>query len=228
MAHDRRPRRSHRRERGDPADVGAPPRLPVPRAARERAPALRRIRCRARPPGDARAGGRSLAGGRDQPRPWSPRPTPSPRSSPACAGAGPSSRRSSLRKPLLLALSRAIEDESCARAERALLFGSFQRERFYRQSEHRWRELARTAELAVVFADFARPRRPARGPIELPIDSAAPLTANGRSSARRRAISSQPPSWSSRWRRTAGQPPGKQVSRMAARCRLTTKGFTLE
>jgi DICT domain-containing protein len=80
-----------------------------------------------------------------------------------------------LRKPLLLALSRAIEDESCARAERALLFGAFQRERFYRQSEHRWRELARTAELAVVFADFARPRRPARGPIELPIDSAAPL-----------------------------------------------------
>ena len=80
-----------------------------------------------------------------------------------------------LRKPLLLALSRAIEDESCARAERALLFGAFQRERFYRQSEHRWRELARTAELAVVFADFARARRPARGPIELPIDSAAPL-----------------------------------------------------
>jgi DICT domain-containing protein len=80
-----------------------------------------------------------------------------------------------IRKPHLLALSRAIEDESCARAERALLFGSFQHERFYRQSEHRWRELARTAELAVVFADFARARRPARGPIELPIDSAAPL-----------------------------------------------------
>jgi DNA-binding transcriptional MerR regulator len=39
-----------------------------------------------------------------------------------------------LRKPLMLALTRAIEDESCARAERALLFGAFQRERFYRQS----------------------------------------------------------------------------------------------
>jgi DICT domain-containing protein/predicted DNA-binding transcriptional regulator AlpA len=80
-----------------------------------------------------------------------------------------------LRKPLLLALSRAIEDESCARAERALLFGSFQRERFYRQSEQRWRELARTAELAIVFADFGRSRRPAHGPVELPVDSAAPL-----------------------------------------------------
>src|SRR5215213_674368 len=31
-----------------------------------------------------------------------------------------------LRKPALLALSRAIEDESCARAERPLLIGSFQ------------------------------------------------------------------------------------------------------
>ena len=37
-----------------------------------------------------------------------------------------------LRKPLLLALTRAIEDESCAQAERPVLFGSFQRERFFR------------------------------------------------------------------------------------------------
>jgi DICT domain-containing protein len=81
-----------------------------------------------------------------------------------------------LRKPVLLALSRAIEDESCARAERALLFGAFQRERFYRQSERRWREFARTAELAVVFADFDRARLPARGPAELPIERAAPLS----------------------------------------------------
>ena len=61
-----------------------------------------------------------------------------------------------LRKRVLLALSRAIEDESCAQAERPLLFGSFQRERFYRQSQRRWRDFARTAELAVVFADFER------------------------------------------------------------------------
>jgi DICT domain-containing protein/predicted DNA-binding transcriptional regulator AlpA len=80
-----------------------------------------------------------------------------------------------LRKPVLLALSRAIEDESCARAERQLLFGAFQRERFYRQSERRWREFARTAELAVVFADFKRRRRPANAPIELQIEGSAPL-----------------------------------------------------
>lgn len=81
-----------------------------------------------------------------------------------------------LRKPVLLALSHAIEDESCARAERPLLFGSFQRERFYRQSERRWRDFARTAELAIVFADFERARTPAHGPAEIPIDRAGPLT----------------------------------------------------
>jgi DICT domain-containing protein len=80
-----------------------------------------------------------------------------------------------IRKAHLVALSHAIEDESCARAERALLFGAFQRERFYRQEEQRWREFARTAALAVVFADFKRVRRPAGAPAELPIDPAAPL-----------------------------------------------------
>jgi MerR family transcriptional regulator, light-induced transcriptional regulator len=80
-----------------------------------------------------------------------------------------------IRKPHLIALSHAIEDESCARAERALLFGAFQRERFYRQAQERWRDFARTAEAAVVFADFDRARRPARAPAELPIDPAAPL-----------------------------------------------------
>jgi DICT domain-containing protein len=81
-----------------------------------------------------------------------------------------------LRKSVLLALSRAIEDESCARAERPLLFGSFQKVRFYRQSQRRWREFARTAELALVFADFDRLRQPAGGPAELPVEREAPLT----------------------------------------------------
>ena len=79
-----------------------------------------------------------------------------------------------MRKPLLLALTRAIEDESCARAERPRLFASFQRERFYRASARRWREFARTAELAVVFADFER--FAAGPPVELPVDRTAPLT----------------------------------------------------
>jgi MerR family transcriptional regulator, light-induced transcriptional regulator len=81
-----------------------------------------------------------------------------------------------VRKPVLLALTHAIEDESCAQAERPLLFGSFQRERFYRQSQRRWRDFARTAEVAAVFADFERARLPGRGPAELPIDRSGPLT----------------------------------------------------
>lgn len=72
----------------------------------------------------------------------------------------PGLRTQLLRKPAVLAMSRAIEDECCAQAERPVLFASFQRERFYRASEHRWGELARTAASAVVFADFAdRPHR---------------------------------------------------------------------
>jgi DICT domain-containing protein len=81
-----------------------------------------------------------------------------------------------VRKPALIALSHAIEDESCARAERPLLFGAFQRERFYRQAQERWRELARTAELAVVFADFDHERAPDSGPFEVPIGRVDPLT----------------------------------------------------
>jgi MerR family transcriptional regulator, light-induced transcriptional regulator len=80
-----------------------------------------------------------------------------------------------LSKRAMLAMSHAIEDECLARAERPLLFGCFQRERFYRASESRWRELARTAERAVVLADFGRARQPESGPVEIPIDSSDPV-----------------------------------------------------
>ncbi len=80
-----------------------------------------------------------------------------------------------LPKPALLALSHAIEDECCARADRAVIFGAFQRVHFYRASEPRWRELARTAELAVAFADFRRVRVRERGVCELPLEGDAPL-----------------------------------------------------
>jgi DICT domain-containing protein len=80
-----------------------------------------------------------------------------------------------LHKPTLLALTHAIEDESLSRAERPLLFASFQTHRFYRQAQARWRALSRGAELALVFADFDRVRTPRDGPAEIPVDRSQPL-----------------------------------------------------
>jgi DICT domain-containing protein len=84
-----------------------------------------------------------------------------------------------LRKVTLLALTRAIEDECCARAERPVLFAAFQRQRFFHQSQRRWNELARTARVVVVFADFgesAAENRPPRGPapVRVPLPADAP------------------------------------------------------
>jgi DICT domain-containing protein len=59
-----------------------------------------------------------------------------------------------LRKSTLLALTWAMEDECCARAQRPTLFAAFQLERHYRQAQSRWDELTRTARQAVVFAAF--------------------------------------------------------------------------
>jgi len=81
----------------------------------------------------------------------------------------------SLPKPAVVALARAIEDESCARAQRAVLFGCFQQERFYRQVQSRWRDLARTAEAAIVLADFERNLPAGSGPAEVAIAPTDPL-----------------------------------------------------
>lgn len=75
-----------------------------------------------------------------------------------------------LSKRSLLVLTHAIEDEYCARAVPGVLIGSFQRERFYRQAELRWRELGRSAELAVVIADFDILREPDGAPAEVPLE----------------------------------------------------------
>jgi DICT domain-containing protein len=75
----------------------------------------------------------------------------------------------SLSKRALLSLTHALEDEYCARAGAGLLIASFQRARFFQQSERRWRELARTAELACVLADFQTAREPPDGPVEVPV-----------------------------------------------------------
>ena len=80
-----------------------------------------------------------------------------------------------LTKRSLLALTRAIEDEHCARAQSGILVGSFQTEAHYRRSERRWHELARTAELAVALAEFAAPRESPGAPYEVPIGPGHPL-----------------------------------------------------
>jgi DICT domain-containing protein len=80
-----------------------------------------------------------------------------------------------LSKRAMLAISRAIEDECCAQADRPLLLGAFQRERFFRASEPRWRELARTASAVVAFADFPRDRVRDRGVVELALAEDSPL-----------------------------------------------------
>lgn len=59
-----------------------------------------------------------------------------------------------LAKSTLIALSWAIEDECCTRAERPVIFGGFQAERFFRAAQERWTELARIARSTTVFADF--------------------------------------------------------------------------
>jgi DICT domain-containing protein len=82
-----------------------------------------------------------------------------------------------LPKRTLVGLSHAIEDECAARAERPVLFGSFQRERFWDHARPRWRELARTAHSAIVFADFEAERVPDEPfePVELPIERGDPF-----------------------------------------------------
>jgi DICT domain-containing protein len=83
-----------------------------------------------------------------------------------------------LSRRTLVSMSHAIEDECAARAADPVLVGGFQRERFLHASYGRWRELARTAQVAVVFADFdgrdaAAPRRGV--PVEVPIPPESPL-----------------------------------------------------
>jgi MerR family transcriptional regulator, light-induced transcriptional regulator len=66
----------------------------------------------------------------------------------------PSLQPQRLKKSTLLALSWAIEDECCSRAEKPMIFGAFQKETYYRAAEERWAELARVARSTMVFAGF--------------------------------------------------------------------------
>lgn len=80
-----------------------------------------------------------------------------------------------IRKSQLARLSRAVEEETAARAERALMIGAFQRPEFYRASEQRWRRLARGAGVTFVLASFDEARTPADGPVEVPIPRSEPI-----------------------------------------------------
>jgi DICT domain-containing protein len=87
----------------------------------------------------------------------------------AVAATDHTARPQVLRKSTLVALSRAIEHETLAHAAAPVVFGAFQRERFYRQAEHRYRRIAKLADAAAVFADFGGVRHPPGGAAEIPI-----------------------------------------------------------
>ena len=79
-----------------------------------------------------------------------------------------------LSRRAMLALSRAIEDESLASSDRPHLVAAFQTRQAYRAAHARWDELLASAASAIVFADFPRARRHGRA-LEVPIRPGAPL-----------------------------------------------------
>src|SRR5215210_6024915 len=90
----------------------------------------------------------------------------------ALAGGDLPVRSQVLSKRTLLAISRAIEDETMASAAAPVMFGAFHREHNYRAVEHRYRAISRTADAVVVFdapgysaclVAWEQPRAAARG-----------------------------------------------------------------
>ena len=79
-----------------------------------------------------------------------------------------------LKKSTLLALSWAIEDEFCAKADRATIYGAFQQEHYYRLAEARWTELARVSAGATVFGAFDQPDHHA-SPVQIALPANAPM-----------------------------------------------------
>lgn len=87
----------------------------------------------------------------------------------------PSLQPQRLKKSSLIALSWAIEDECCARAESPMIFGSFQEERYFRAAQERWTELARIARLTMAFADFGESPEPVAGTSLVHLPGDAPM-----------------------------------------------------
>ncbi|MET0997878.1 MAG: DICT sensory domain-containing protein [Marmoricola sp.] len=79
-----------------------------------------------------------------------------------------------LQKSTLMALSWAIEDEFCSKADRATVYGSFQNEHYFRQAEPRWREISRVSAATTVFAGFAESDFEA-SPVQVSLPDDAPM-----------------------------------------------------
>jgi MerR family transcriptional regulator, light-induced transcriptional regulator len=122
---------------------------------------------------DERQSGLSLAAAIERVREWAPSAPPSLFA--VLRQHAPQLAPQRLPVRAMLAISHAIEDECLARAARPLLAGTFQRETAYRRAEHRWRELARTAGLSFVLADFARRRKSRAAPAEIPLGTQSPV-----------------------------------------------------
>src|SRR3954453_10706784 len=82
----------------------------------------------------------------------------------------PPPRSQLLTKRTLIAVSRAIEDETISRAAAPVVVAAFQSEHNYRAVEHRYRAMARTADAVLVFADFDARGGGGDGPIEVPLE----------------------------------------------------------
>ncbi len=80
-----------------------------------------------------------------------------------------------LKKSTLIALSWAIEDECCARAERPVIFGAFQKERYYRIAQARWAEMARSARSTMAFASFGDAPEPVAATTFVHLPDDAPM-----------------------------------------------------
>jgi DICT domain-containing protein len=80
-----------------------------------------------------------------------------------------------LTKSTLLAISWAIEDECCARAEKPMIFGAFQKEPYYRAAEERWTELARISRSTMVFAEFSAEPKPVERTTMVNLPEDAPM-----------------------------------------------------
>jgi DICT domain-containing protein len=96
-------------------------------------------------------------------------PTDRPSIYGAIMASGSAGRPLVLGKPTLLAISRGIEDETLARAAGPVVVGAFQEDRHFRAVEHRYRRLAKVADVCVAFADFDHVAGGDGMPWELPI-----------------------------------------------------------